>query len=94
MKKLFLKILFVADVLAILFLVVCSLFFRRYDSVTGVVTDGFGRMLTEAPAFLQSQGLMENWAGFGWSLVDSVCALILIFIAAVLREAIWGKNKK
>lgn len=91
MKKLILKFFLIIDIFAFLFLIILSQFFIRHDAVSGVNVDGFGRVLSRAPITLQSTGLMEEWAGLGWFLVDTVCALILIGIAYLLFKAI---NKK
>lgn len=92
MKRVFFKILFCVDILAILFGSVGTALIRKYDFEAGTVTDGFGRMLVEAPGFLRSSGV-DVWAGFGWSVVDLVGYGILILIAAELREKIWVKNR-
>ncbi len=92
MKKIFLKIILGIDVLAYIVYVVCSLFLVRYDTVSGITTDGFGRILTKAPLFFQSTGLMEEWAGLGWFVVDTVCAFVLIGIAYLLFSVITDRN--
>lgn len=92
MKRLFLKILFCVDLLAIVAQWVCVYSFRKYDWVSGTVTDGFGRVLTKTPGFLLSRGAPEEWAGYGWTAVDFVCFLVLIGIAYILFESIWRKK--
>ena len=92
-KKLFLKILLVLDVLAFIIYSVCATMLTKYNSVTGVVTDGFGRVLVPAPALFRSSYLgIEEWAGFGWFIVDTICAIVLIFIAYLLYETITDKK--
>ena len=92
MKKLFLKILLAIDVLAFIIYAVCSLFLVKYNTVTGITTDGFGRILTKAPLIFYSQGLMEEWAGLGWFAVDTICSFILIYVAYLLFKKITDKN--
>ena len=92
MKKLLLKCLLVLDILVFLFYAVCSLFLVRYDTVSGVATDGFGRVLKKAPLILQAQGLMEEWAGLGWFVVDTICSLGLIFVAYLLFTTITDRK--
>lgn len=87
------KILFCIDALAIIGQWVCVCAFRKYDVVEGVVTDGFGRVLTKSPSFWLSMGLPEEWAGLGWTAVDAMCSLVLIGIAYILFESIWSKKK-
>ena len=92
MKKLLLKILLAIDVLAVIIYQVCALFLVRYDAVSGVTTDGFGRVLTKAPFIFQSQGLMEKWAGLGWFVVDTICSIVLLAVAYSLFKKITDKN--
>ena len=92
MKKLFLKILLAIDVLAFILYAVCALFLVKYDTVSGITTDGFGRVLTKAPLIFQSQGLMEEWAGLGWFAVDTICSFALIGIAYLLFCAITDRK--
>lgn len=93
MKKLFLKILFAIDVLVILVYTVCAMFLVHYDSVTGVMTDGFGRVLVPAPALFASDFLgIEEWAGFGWFAVDTICSLVLLGIAYLLFTTITDRK--
>lgn len=91
MKKVIYKIFLIIDILVFLFLIFFSQFLIRHDAISGTNVDGFGRVLTSAPIMLQSTGLMEEWAGFGWFLADTACALVLIGIAYLLFKAI---NKK
>ena len=86
------KILLAIDVLAIIIYQVCALFLVRYDTVSGVVTDGFGRVLTKAPLLFQSQGLMEKWAGLGWFAVDTICSFALLIVAYLLFHKITDKK--
>lgn len=97
MKKLLLKILLAIDVLTIIIYEVCATFLVKYNTVSGVTTDGFGRVLTKAPLIFQSQGLMEKWAGLGWFAVDTICVLVLLGVAYLLFSGITEKktiNKK
>ena len=87
MKKLILKILLVVDVLAFVAYFVCAEFLIKYDTRTGVVYDGFGRMLTEAPAVFSAAGLFKEWAGLGWLVVDTAASFILLYLAYVLYKA-------
>ena len=91
-KKLLLKILLAIDVLAIIIYEVCSWFLVRYNTVTGVTTDGFGRVLTKAPLIFQSQGLMEEWAGLGWFAVDTISSLVLLYIGYLLFKKITDRK--
>ena len=92
-KKLFLKTLLAIDVLAFVVYVVCSDFLVRYNSVTGVMTDGFGRVLVPAPALFRSSYLgVEEWAGLGWSAVDTICSFVLLGIAYLLFKKITDRK--
>ena len=92
MKKFLLKILLAIDVLAIIIYQVCALFLVKYDTVSGVTTDGFGRVLTKAPLIFQSQGLMEEWAGLGWFAIDTICSFVLLIVAYLLFSEITDKK--
>lgn len=92
MKKIILKILLVADILAFIIYFVCSQLLVKYDTVSGVMTDGFDRVLTEAPLFFRVPGLAEEWAGLRWFVADAACAFVLIVIAYLLLSKITGKK--
>ena len=93
MKKLFLKILLAIDVLGLVIYEVCAMFLVHYNSVTGVMTDGFGRVLVPTPALFASSFLgIEEWAGFGWFAVDTICSFVLLGIAYLLFTAITDRK--
>ena len=92
MKKLILKFLLVIDILAFVVYFVCAEFLIRYDTQTGAVRDGFGRMLTDAPAILSVAGLSKEWAGFGWFVVDTSVSFILLYFAYALFKAATKKG--
>ncbi len=91
MKKIFCTILLVLDVLSFLILGFLSQFLIKVDDVTGLVTDGFGRILSDTPYLLQKVGLYE-WAGIKWFIIDSICGWAMIAIAYFLFTAIWGNK--
>lgn len=93
MKKLFCKILLAIDVLAFLLLAIFSQFIKVFDAYTGVMTDGFGRVLSKTPPILRTAGIYE-WAGSGWSAIDTIVAFALILIAVFFCEQITDKHKK
>ena len=88
MKRLILKTFLVLDIFVFLTLTVFSQFLIRYNTVSGITTDGFGRELKDAPMILKSTGLIDEWAGIIWFLVDTFCAVSLIVIAYLLFQAI------
>jgi hypothetical protein len=92
MEKIFLKILLAIDVLAIIAYQVCALFLVKYDTVLGITTDGFGRVLKKAPLIFRSQGLMEEWAGLGWFAVDMICSFVLFAVAYLLFTSITDRK--
>lgn len=92
MSKLLLKIILVIDILALIILLVFSQFLIKYDIVSGITTDGFGRELSEAPAILRSTGLVGEWSGLGWYISDSLCAFALLGIAYLLFEVITDRK--
>lgn len=93
MKRTILKVFLGMDILIFIVYAVCSLFLIKYDTASGITYDGFGRVLTKAPLVLRTTGLVEEWAGLGWYLLDTFCSLILIGIAYLLFTAI-TKNKR
>ena len=93
MKHTILKVFLGMDILIFIVYAVCSLFLIKYDTASGITYDGFGRVLTKAPLILRTTGLTEEWAGFGWYLLDTFCFLVLIGIAYLLFTAI-TKNKR
>ena len=93
MKKFLLKTLLAIDVLAIIIYQVCALFLVKYDTVSGVTTDGFGRVLVPAPALFSSPYLsIEEWAGLGWFAVDTICSFVLLIVAYLLFSEITDKK--
>ena len=93
MKKTFLKILLAIDVLAIIIYQGCALFLVKYDTVTGVTTDGFGRVIVPAPALFRSAYLgIKEWAGLGWFALDTICSFVLLAIAYLLFSKITDKK--
>lgn len=93
MKRLCLKILFVLDVAAIAIGSVLSMFLTKYDSVTGIVTDGFGRVLIKTPWFLRRYVQAEMWAGIGWFAVDTVCFWVLVAVACIVYARLKDTKK-
>ena len=92
-KKIFLKILLAIDVLTFIIYLVCAELLVKYNTVTGIVTDGFGRILVPAPALFRSKYLgIEEWAGLGWFAVDTICSFVLIIIAYLLYKGITNKK--
>ena len=92
-KKFFLKTLLVIDVLAIIIYQVCAIFLVRYDTVSGVMSDGFGRTLVPAPALFRSAYLgIKEWAGIGWFAVDTICSFVLLAVAYLLFSKITDKK--
>lgn len=94
MKKFFFKLLLIIDILAFIIYAACATFIARYDTLSGITTDGFGRVLTKAPLFFYSQGIMEKGAGLGWFVVDTICSLSLIAIAYLLFGKITENRSK
>lgn len=88
MRKVFLKFLLGIDILVFAAYLICAEFLISYNAVTGVMSDGFGRELTEAPAIFSVIGLFKDWAGFGWFVVDTTVSFALICIAYLLFKAI------
>ena len=88
MKKLLLKILLAIDVLAIAIYAVCSQFLVRYDAVSGVMTDGFGRTIVEPPIFFKLYLHIGEWVGLGWFIIDTIGFWIAISIAYLLYKKI------
>lgn len=93
MKKLVFKIMLVIDLLAFVVLSFCTQFITKYDSETGIITDGLGRVLTEAPRIFRAQGLLSEWAGVKWFAIDSVCAFVMLAVAYFLFLAIRDDKK-
>ena len=81
------------DVLAIIIYQGCALFLVKYDTVTGVTTDGFGRVIVPAPALFRSAYLgIKEWAGLGWFALDTICSFVLLAIAYLLFSKITDKK--
>ncbi len=93
MKKIFCIILLCLDVLTFLVLCILSQFIIKVDAVTGVTTDGFGRILSNTPWILRMAG-MHEWPGVKWFIVDSICGWLLIGIAYILFMTIEGDREK
>lgn len=88
MKKLLLKILFAIDVLAIAIYAVCSQLLVSHNTVTGVISDGFGRTLVEPPLFLKLYLHIGEWAGLGWFIVDMIGFWTAVYVATILYKKI------
>ncbi len=88
MKKLLLKILLAIDVLAIAIYAVCSQLLVRYDAVSGVMTDGFGRTIVEPPILLKGYLGIGEWVGLGWFIVDNIAFWTAVCVAIILYKKI------
>ena len=88
MKRLFFKILLAIDILAIVVYTVCSQFLVKINSVSGVMTDGFGRTIVEPPLFFRWYLCIGEWVGLGWFIVDTIGFWISIYIAYLLYQKI------
>lgn len=93
MKKIVLKILLGLDVAALIVLIIYSQFLIRVNSDLGIITDGFGRELSRAPVILRMTGVIDDWAGIGWFIVDLVIGIALLTIAYFLFVAATDKKK-
>lgn len=91
--KIFLAILLVIDIGALLFLVINSQFIVSYDKITGMMIDGFGRVLYPAPPLLQ-MAYIYDWPGLKWYAIDWVCGFALLYIAYLLFHGITYKKEK
>lgn len=94
MKKIFFKFLLVIDVLALVVFGVCSSLIERCHVATGVMTDGFGRILKPTPILVQFIFYMRNWAGFKWFITDTIIFWSLVFIGYILFQTIKDVNKE
>ena len=92
MKKLLFKILLGIDVLAIVIYAVFSHFLVKVDSVTGVMTDGFGRVISEPPFLFKWYLCLGEWVGLGWFIVDMIGFWAAVIVAITLYNKI--KNNK
>lgn len=88
MKKLLLKILLAIDVLAIAIYAVLSHFLVKVDSVSGVMTDGFGRVISEPPIFFKWYLCIGEWIGLGWWIVDTIGFWAAVIVAITLYNKI------
>lgn len=91
--KIFLVILLVIDIGAFLYLIINSQFIVGYDNATGMITDGFGRILYPAPPLLQMARIMD-WPGLKWYVIDWVFSVTLIYIAGLSFHFITKKKTK
>ena len=92
MKTLLFKILLGIDVLAIGIYAVFSQFLVKVDSVTGVMTDGFGRVISEPPFLFKWYLCLGEWVGLGWFIVDMIGFWAAVIVAITLYNKI--KNNK
>lgn len=88
MKKLFFKVLLAIDVLAVAVYAVCSFFIVRYDTVSGAMTDGFGRVIVEPPILLKLYLHIGEWVGLGWFIVDMIGFWVAVYVATILYKKI------
>lgn len=85
--KIFLSILLAVDIITFLILLVNSQFIVGQDPVTGMMTDGFGRILYPTPFLLQMASIMD-WPGLFWYAIDWIVAAVLVTIASLLFHGI------
>ena len=88
MKKIILRLIFLVDVAAVIIYGVCSTLIEKCHIVTGVVTDGFGRILKPTPILVRYLLYMRNWAGFKWFVIDTVCFWALVIIGVIFYHSI------
>lgn len=86
------KILLAIDVLAIAIYGVCSFLIVRYNAVTGVMTDGFGRVIIEPPVFFEWYLCIGEWVGLGWFIVDMIGFWVAVTVATILYKKIKDNN--
>ena len=91
-KKIFLKILFGIDVAVIVIYSVCATMLVRTDSATGIMTDGFGRVITEPPFLFRWYLCIGEWVGLGWFIIDTIVFWGLVAVAWLLFNAISEKK--
>lgn len=92
MKKLFFKILLAIDVLAIIIYSIFAHLLTKVDYESGVMTDGFGRLIVEPPLFFRWYLQLGEWVGLKWFIVDTIGFWLAIFIAYSLFSAITDKK--
>lgn len=93
MKKIVLKILLGLDAAVIIVLTIYAQFIVHVNSELGIITDGFGREISKAPAILRFTLFIDEWAGISWLIVDAIIYIVLFAIASFLFTKITEKNK-
>ncbi len=88
-RKIICSILLIVDVAAFLYLAVMSKYIVQVDAGTGIVRDGFGRVLERAPIIFWY--VFDEWAGLQWFAVDSVVAIVLILLGYLFYNGIIKK---
>ena len=91
-KKLLLKIILAIEIFAIIIYSVLAHFIVKVDSVSGVMTDGLGRVIVEPPLFFKWYLQLGEWVGLGWFIIDTIGFGVALFIAYALYEKITDKK--